>query len=152
RDDMDAADSRACDQPEEHLFQGVTRPHGALAVITIVEELRLRRPGEDHRLAAESDAIGEARSVERRHLERLVETVDVKQHIAHAGGGPEQVADVRHRFNRIEAPIIQTDRSERETAIARRGELCTRYAHFRGTVRPEPRLGPPALPSLTGGR
>src|SRR5215468_10009097 len=34
RDDMEAADSGAGDQPGEHLFQGVTRPHGALAVIT----------------------------------------------------------------------------------------------------------------------
>jgi hypothetical protein len=37
-------------------------------------------------------------AVERRHLERLVETVDVKQHIAHSGGRPEQIADVRHRY------------------------------------------------------
>src|SRR5262245_61217865 len=148
---MEAADSGAGDQPEEHLFHGVTRPHGALAVITVVEKFSLRRPGEDHRLAAESDAIGEARSVERRHLERVVKAMDVKQHIAHSGCRRKQIAYVGYCFDRSKTPIIQTDRSKREPAILWRRELCTRKTHFRSTVRPEPRLGPRAVQRLTGG-
>ena len=37
-----------------------------------------------------TDAIGKARGVERRRLERLVEAVHVDQHVAHAGGRPSR--------------------------------------------------------------
>ena len=50
----------------QHAFEVIARPHRAFAVIRVVEQSRLGRPGEHHRPAAELDAIGEVRGIERR--------------------------------------------------------------------------------------
>ena len=85
RDDVDAAAARRRDEGQQHALEVVARPHRAFAVIGVVEQARLGRPGEHHRLAAKPDGIGEVRGVERRGLERLLEAVHVDQHVLSAG-------------------------------------------------------------------
>src|ERR1700716_4098105 len=123
---MDAADGWARDQPGEHLLERAARPHGALAVVAVIEKLRLRWPGEHHRLAAEANAVRQTRGIERRRLERLVEAVDVEQHVARAGRRIEQLAGTRHGRDLFEPPVIEPDRREREAAVVRRRKLGAR--------------------------
>jgi hypothetical protein len=73
--------------------------------------------GEDQRLATEPDAVAEARGIERRRLERLPEAVHVDQDIAAAGLREKSTILLGHRLDRIEAPIAQPDRGEREAAV-----------------------------------
>ncbi len=83
---------------------------------------------ERQRVAVEPDAVRQAGGIEHGGLECLVEAMDVDQHVARAGRRPRQVADLRHRLDRIEAPIVEPDRGEREPAAVRRREPGVRNA------------------------
>ena len=152
RHDIEASDRRARQQSDEHLLQRVARPHGAVALIAVVQQIRLGRPGERHRVAVEPDAVRQAGRVEHRGLECLIETMNVDQHIAGARRRPGQVADLRHHLERIEAPIVEPDRGERKSAIARRRELGVHDAQSGRTFGPEPGFRTRAVHGLAVGR
>ena len=92
------------------------------------------------------------RRIERRRLEGLVEAVDVDQHVLAAGRLAEQLVDPRHRLDRLEMPIIEPDRGQREFSLGRRHELCARDRHRRGPLRPEPRPRARIVHRLARGR
>ena len=136
-DDVDAAAARGRHNGLEHAFERIAGPHRAIAVIGVVEQSRLGRPGEYHRLALEPDAIGEVRGIERRCLERLFEAVHVDQDVASAAGLREKIADLsRHRLNAIKTPIGKPGCGE-EKRLSSGG---TSFA--RATVILEARSGP----------
>ena len=136
----------------QHAFEVIARPHRAFAVIGVVEQSRLGRPGEHHRLAAELDAIGEVRGIERRRLERLLEAVHVDQDVRSAAGLREKIADLsRHRLDLVETPIGKSGCGEGETAVVRRHQLRPRDGHRRSPLRPEPGLRAPAVHRLARG-
>ena len=71
------------------------------------------------------------RGIEHGCLERLLEAVHVDQDVASAAGLREKIADFSgHRFDLINTPIGQSDRGERQAAIARRHQLrpCVSYS------------------------
>jgi len=68
------------------------------------------RASKENRLATKAKAVGKPRGIERRCFKRLVESVDVKQHIAIA---ENQVRNDVHARN---APIHETDRCQRKAA------------------------------------
>ena len=109
RHDVDAASGRARHQPGQDLLKRVARPHRALSVVAVVEQVRFRRPGEHHGLAAEADAFRDPRRIERRGFEGLVEAVHVDEHVTGAAWLGVEVADLAGWLNRIEAPIVQPD-------------------------------------------
>ena len=151
-DDVNAAGTRGRDDGLEHAFEVIAGPHRALAVIGVVEEPSLGRPGEYHRLATEPDAIGEVRGIERRCLESLLEAVDVDQDVWSAAGLREKIADLsRHRLDRIKTPIGKPGCCERETAVVGRHQLRLCDGHRRSPFRPEPGLRPPAVHRLACG-
>src|SRR3981189_353944 len=152
RDDVDTAGAWGRYDGTEHAFKLIAGPHRAFAVIRIVEQSSLGRPGEYHRLAAEPDAIGEVRGIERRCLERLFEAVDVDQDVWSTAGLREKIADLsRHRLDRIKTPIAKPGCGERETAVVRRHQLRPRDGHRRSPLRPKPGLRPPAVHRLACG-
>ena len=71
RHDVDSSGARGRHDGQQHALEVVAGPHRAFAIIGVVEEARLGRPGEHHRLAAEFDAVGELHGIERRRLERV---------------------------------------------------------------------------------
>jgi hypothetical protein len=130
----------------EHAFEIIARPHCAFVVIGVVEQSGLGGPGEYHGPAAELDAIGEVRGIERRCLERLLEAVHVDQDVLSAAGLRKKITDLhRYRLNIIKAPIAKSDRGERETAVVRRHQLRPCDGHRGSPLRPKPRLCAPAV-------
>ena len=151
-DDVNAADARGRDNGLEHAFEVIAGPHRAFAVIRVVEQSRLGRPGEYHRPATELDAIGEVRCIERRCLERLFEAVHVDQDVWSAASLREKIADLsRHQLDPIKAPIAKPGCGERETAVVRRHQLRPCDGHRRSPLRPEPGLRAPAVHRLACG-
>ena len=73
-------------RPSSTRCEGVARPHRALAIVAVVEQLRARRPGEHHGVAVEPDAVRQAHGIERGGLERLVEAVHVDENVADVAG------------------------------------------------------------------
>ena len=148
---MNAANAGSRDGGLEHAFELIARPHRALAVIGVIEQSRLGRPGEHHRLTAEFDAVGEMRGIERRGLECLFETVHVDQDVASAPLR-EKIADLsRHRLDPVKAPIAQTGRGERETVLVGRHQLRPADGHPCSALRPEPGFRPSAVYRLARG-
>jgi hypothetical protein len=145
------AGDRARHQPGQHLLERVARPHRALAVVAVVEQIRLRRPGEHHGLATEADAVGDAGGVERGAFEGLVEAVHVDEHVTGAAGLGVEIADLAGRLDRIEVPIVEADGVEREAAVAWWRELSAGDAQPGGALRPIPGLGAGAVHGLAGG-
>jgi hypothetical protein len=83
--------------------------------------------------------------IERGCLERLFEAVHVDQHVASAAGLREKITDFSgHRFDLINTLIGQSDRGERQAAIARRHQLRPRNDHGGSPLRPERGLRAPA--------
>ena len=122
---------------QQHALEAVARPHRAVAVIGVVEQPRLGRPGEHHGLAAELDAVGEARGIERRGLERLLEAVHVDQDVLSAAGLREKLADLaRHR---LDPPRRQ---SASPTAASEKRPSSGGTSFARATVIAEARSGP----------
>jgi hypothetical protein len=78
---MNAAGARARGNGVKHALELIARPHRAFAIVGVVEQSRLRRPGEEYRLAAEFNAVSEVRRIERRALECLLEAMHVDQHV-----------------------------------------------------------------------
>ncbi|BAL12358.1 hypothetical protein BJA01nite_57290 [Bradyrhizobium japonicum] len=92
------------------------------------------------------------RGIERRCLERLLETVHVDENIWSAAGLRDKTADIaRYRLDPIKTPIVKSGCSERETAVARRHKLRSCDGHRRSPLRPEPRLRPGAAHWLARG-
>ena len=132
-------------RPVEHLLQGVARPHRAFAIVAVVEQLRPRRPGEHHGVAAEPDAVRQARGIERRGLEGLVEAVDVDEHVAAAGGRREQVADLRDRLDRVERQSASPTAASENRLVVGRREPGARDAQRGRPFGPEPGPGAGAV-------
>ncbi len=148
---MHATDRRRRDQPGEHLLQRVARPHRALAVVAVIEQLGPRRPGEDHGLAAKANAVGEVGSIERRGLERLVEPVHVEQDVARRAL-PHEVGHRPHGLDRAEPPIVEPHRCQREAAVVGRHEPRARKSGAPGTLGAEPWALARAVDGLARGR
>ena len=92
------------------------------------------------------------RGIEHGCLERLFEAVQVGQDVASAAGLREKIADFSgHRFDLINTPIGQSDRGERQAAIARRHQLRPCDDHRGSPLRPEPGPGAPAVHRLACG-
>jgi hypothetical protein len=91
------------------------------------------------------------RGARHRGLERLPEAVHVDQNIAAAGLREKTATLLGHRLDRIETPIVEPDRGEREAAIVRRRQLRPGDGHRGRPLRPEPGLGAPAVHGLSGG-
>src|SRR5207249_2257124 len=109
RNDMDAAGPRSRHDGIEHAFEIIAGPHRAFSVISVVEQASLGGPREYHRPAAELDAIGEVRGIERRRLEGLFETVHVDQDVSAAASLRQSIADLsRHRLDLINPPIAKS--------------------------------------------
>ena len=106
----------------QDLLQGVTRPHGAFAVVAVFEKLGLGRPREHHGLAVEPHAIGKPRSIEHRSLEGLVEAVDVKQHISREVGLGEEVADLRLYSTASRRQLLSPIEAREKRPLIRRRE------------------------------
>jgi hypothetical protein len=120
RNDVNAAGARCRHDGLEHAFEVIAGPHRAFAIIGVVEQSSLRRPGEYHRPAPEPDAIREVRGIERRCLERLLEAVYVDQDVWSAAGLREKIVEVsRHRLHPIKTPNGKSGCGERETAVVR---------------------------------
>src|SRR6516225_1753747 len=109
---MDATDRGINDESGQDLFQSVARPHRALAVIAVVEQLCLGWPGEDHGLAVEAHAVGKTCCIEGSRFERLVEAVNIDEDVALFGTQPDEIAEVLHRLNRLKVPIPQSNRGQ----------------------------------------
>ena len=92
------------------------------------------------------------RGIEHGCLERLFEAVHVGQDVASAAGLREKIADFSgHRFDLINTPIGQSDRGERQAAIARRHQFRPCNDHRGSPLRPEPGLRAPAVHRLACG-
>ena len=79
----------------------------------------------------------------------LVEAVHIDQHIARAGRLPEQIRDLRNRLDRIEAPVGEPNRGEREPPAVGRRKRRARSRHSRRPLCSEPRLAACAIDRLT---
>ena len=136
-DDVHAAGGRVAITRGEHALERIARPHRAFAIIGVVEEAGLGGPGEHHRLAAELDAVGQPRGVERRAFESLPEAVHIDQHVGARRWLGEHIADLaRHRLDARRASNRTTRRGEREGAGVRRRQLRARDADRRRALRP----------------
>ncbi len=104
RHDMDAPAARRLRQREHQILQRITRPHGALTIIGVIERPPGGRPGEQAARTTKTDTVGEFGSTRGRALEGLAIAVHVEQHIlaqSRAGKGVGGVAggdviDTRH--------------------------------------------------------
>jgi len=85
---------RGRDDGLEHAFEFVAGPHRAFAIICVVEQSSLGRPGEDHRLATEPDAIGGCAASSAAVSNVCLEAVHVDQDVSSAAGLREEIADI----------------------------------------------------------
>jgi hypothetical protein len=97
------------------------------------------------------DAVGEVRGVERRGLEGLVEAVHIEQHVARGGRRVGELADLRHRLDRLELPVVEPHRGKREAALVRRDQLAARERCARRALGTEPGIGAAAIRRLAVG-
>ncbi|MGY3652470.1 hypothetical protein ACVWW2_007761 [Bradyrhizobium sp. LM4.3] len=151
RNDVHAAGAWSRHQRREHALEIVAGPHRAVAVIGIIEQPCLGRPGKHHGPAAELDPVGEMGGIEHRRLECLLEAVHIDQHVA-AAGLRHKIANVdRYRFDPVEAPIAKSNRGERKSALVRRHQLRPCDRHGGRALRAEPGFRASAVRGLACG-